>query len=622
MTRARVLPFACLLLLLTRDGFAQSDAGLRSSGQAELASEGVCRFLETLIPGQLQQRRIAGAVVTVVKDGDSCSNGYGYADMAARRAMTADTPVRIGSITKTLTALAAMQLVDAGKLDLDRDVNTYIDFVVPLSHRGTAISVRTLLSHQTGFEDHHGSIAGWSGERVPLGPYLARQRPHVLSARPGLVAYSNYNAALVAYVVERVSGEPFEQYLAGHIFMPLGMTSTTASQMLPEPLRNTVSSGYLRSDLPPTPVSMASVTIYETGSAGVTTTATDMSRLLRALLDPTPTLVSRASLDAMQTTQTEVPRGVIGLGVYSPLGQGANPFIGHDGDTGAFHSTLALLREKRLGLFVSYNSDGVPAALAATGELLQRIAAQYAPAARAPGVRAGGVAAGTYAPARSVESSFFKLQALLAQVSVDISGDTPTIRPAFLPFGERLERVDTESFRWSGREVSFAGTGASAVLQLGAPVLQLRPVRWWEDAGLVVPLLLVCTVAATLTVFLWLSALVRRPANPNLRTSRVLSTRVALLLHLFATGSAVWLVFWGWPLVATGSAIVTPLAIGIYGAAWLAVVLTPVALWRVVRLRSGLGTWGMMRETALAVVLVTLTWFSLCWRIAGVTLSF
>jgi CubicO group peptidase (beta-lactamase class C family) len=327
-------------------------------------------LIDPLVREQVERRRIAGAVVTVVKDDAVVlTKAYGLADIAQRRAMDPDALVRIGSVTKLLTALAVMQLVEHGALDLDRDVNTYVDFVVPTPVGRPPVTLRRLLSHQTGFEDRRGDIGALRGGRLPLGAYLARHLPPFLEQNDGVVAYSNYNAALAAYIVERVSGEAFEQYLADHVFMPLQMVDTTAQQPPPAALQRRLSTGYVRSDVPPTAVSTASATIYEVGSTGIVTSATDMGRLLVALLDPDPRILSRRSLETMMTGQARVARGMMGLGVYSPLGEGGNPFVGHDGGTGAFRSTFALLPERRFGVFASYNTAGLAASVAAPSEL-------------------------------------------------------------------------------------------------------------------------------------------------------------------------------------------------------------------------------------------------------------
>jgi hypothetical protein len=313
----------------------------------------------------------------------------------------------------------------------------------------------------------------------------------------------------------------------------------------------------------------------------------------------------------------------MGLGLYSPVGQGANPFVGHDGDTGGFHSTLALLPQAHFGLFVSYNSDGIPQRLPAAAELVQLIAARYFPDVKpASGTVADIVVAGTYAPARRVDSTMFKLRALVEQVAVRREGDRFTIRPAIVPFGEPLEAVEPGLFRWSGRDVSFAEAGPSAVMQLGSPPAQLRPVQWWASAGVVLPALVVCLLTAGLAVVSWPLSFLRSRSRPSIdaRTRRLRSaTRLALLLNLGAIVASLWLVMAGWPLVAVSSPLVVPVVLGIYAAAWLAGLIAPLSAWYVVRLaRGGAGAWVVGREAALAAVVLMLTAFCLYFRIAGI----
>ena len=101
------------------------------SGVHDLTKADLETFLDGLLPAQLQSRDIAGAVVAVVKDGQVLlAKGYGYADFAAKKPVVADqTLFRPGSISKVFTATAVLQLVEQGKLDLDRDVNDYLDFL-------------------------------------------------------------------------------------------------------------------------------------------------------------------------------------------------------------------------------------------------------------------------------------------------------------------------------------------------------------------------------------------------------------------------------------------------------------------------------------------------------------
>src|SRR5262249_47136604 len=111
-------------------------------------------FLDALIPSQLRNRNIAGAVVSVVKDGQVLfQKGYGYADVEEKKPVVPDqTLFRPGSISKLFTATAVMQLVEQGKLDLDRNVNEYLDFAIPKTYQDP-VTLRQLLTHTGGFEE-------------------------------------------------------------------------------------------------------------------------------------------------------------------------------------------------------------------------------------------------------------------------------------------------------------------------------------------------------------------------------------------------------------------------------------------------------------------------------------
>src|SRR5262249_54584026 len=150
---------------------------------------------------------------------------------------TADaTLVRPGSISKLFTGIAAMQLVDAGKLDLDRDVNDYLDFAIPLPTGGVPVTLRRLLTHRAGFEEHFNGLSSRRRDPEPLGRWLAPNLPRRLFPKGDVEAYSNYGVALAGYVVERVSGEPYASYVQRHILDPLGMRHSTFRQPLPDDL--------------------------------------------------------------------------------------------------------------------------------------------------------------------------------------------------------------------------------------------------------------------------------------------------------------------------------------------------------------------------------------------------
>jgi CubicO group peptidase (beta-lactamase class C family) len=240
-----------------------------------------------------------------------------------------------------------------------------------------------------------------------------------------------------------------------------------------------VSSGYITSDRKPTALSMSDAVIYEVGSTGITASAQDMGRLLLALLDPDPRILGRASIDMMMSAQADLLRGKIGLGFYSPIGVRGDPFVGHGGDTGSFHSVLALVPEQRFGVFASYNSDGLPARTAPPQELLDRLTDRFF--SQLPVASGGTLAAGvdgTYVPARRVESNVFGVRALVEQLAVRVRAGELTFGPAFLPIGGfTLREVTPHLYRGNGFEVSFDHAVGDPVMQMGTPVLVMSACR-------------------------------------------------------------------------------------------------------------------------------------------------
>src|SRR5947209_7417261 len=183
-------------------------------------------FFDALISSQLRTRNIAGAVVSVVKDGQVLlQQGYGYADLEAKKPVQPDqTLFRPGSISKLFTATAVMQLVEEGKLDLDRDVNEYIDFVVPKTYP-EPVTLRRLLTHTAGFEDTLKNLfVAHESDMKALRTYLVNEMPQRIFPPGKIPSYSNYGFSVAGYIVERVSGEKFERYIDNHILKPLRMT--------------------------------------------------------------------------------------------------------------------------------------------------------------------------------------------------------------------------------------------------------------------------------------------------------------------------------------------------------------------------------------------------------------
>ena len=206
-----------------------------ANGAPSMNADDLGAFLDGIVPQQLARENIAGAVVSVVKDGKVLfAKGYGYSDVKKKTPVsTTDTLFRPGSISKLFTWTAVMQLVEQGKLDLDRDVNDYLDFKIPPTYP-KPITLRNIMTHTAGFEETAQELfVGSSKDLKPLGTYLREHLPERIFPPGTTPAYSNYATTMAGYIVQRVSGQDYFDYIDEHILKPLEMTHTTFRQPFP-----------------------------------------------------------------------------------------------------------------------------------------------------------------------------------------------------------------------------------------------------------------------------------------------------------------------------------------------------------------------------------------------------
>ena len=407
-----------------------------------MTPEDVEAFLDGLMQVQIEENDIAGAVVTIVKDGRVLlAKGYGFSDVASRTPVSASqTLFRTGSVTKLFTWSAVMQLVEQGKLDLDADVSRYLDFTIPQTH-GVPVTLRHLMTHRGGFQETLKNLGAQRKGSVNLGSYVRGNIPDQIF-KPGTTpSYSNYGAALAGYVVERVAGVPFDQYVEDQIFKPLGMEAdATLRTPLPKALAGRMSKGYATASGKPGDFEI--VNGYPAGSqtaSGLAMTRFMLAFLNKGELDGQRILKAATVSQMLDTVTAYDPRqNGIALGFVEEARNGLR-VLGHGGDTVYFHSLLALVPEKQLGLFISYNSTGtgvVPLRTVIWGQLLDR----YFPAERSAGagsnVQAAGLTAsdvaGRYMSSRRAETSLLRLLSVLQQPTAIAQPDGTLIVDAFV----------------------------------------------------------------------------------------------------------------------------------------------------------------------------------------------
>ena len=331
-----------------------------ASNVHELTATDVETFLDGIVPLQLEHEDVAGATVAVVKDGKQLfTKGYGYADVKNKKLVGAEeTLFRAGSVSKLFTWTAVMQLVEQGKLDLGKDVNEYLDFKIPEAF-GQPISLKNILTHTAGFEEQLKDFFATDKRDPDLGDYLKTHIPKRIFAPGTTPAYSNYATMLAGYVVERVSGQPFNDYIQQNIFKPLGMTHSTFAQPLPPELAPLMSNGYvLASD---EPKEFESSSLFPAG--GLSSSAADMSKFMLAhlqegrlgaaqILKPETTRLMHSRAFALDPAANAMAYG------FHEESRNGRRIIGHGGDTVYFHSDLHLIADAGVGFFVSYNSVG------------------------------------------------------------------------------------------------------------------------------------------------------------------------------------------------------------------------------------------------------------------------
>ena len=330
-------------------------------GAHALTAEDLSTFFDGLVPFAIQRGDIAGGVIVVVKDGAVLfSRGYGYADLKTRQPVSPETTLfRPGSTSKLFTWTAVMQLVEQGKVELDHDVNDYIDFKIP-PYQGKPITLRNLMTHTAGFEEAARDLLPATAQEVNLERYLKTHLPARIFPPGETVAYSNYGCGLAGYIVQRVSGERFEDYVQKHILQPLDMTHSSFDQPLPPALAPLMAKGYkTASDGEAQPFEF----VDPPPAGALSASGIDMAQFMIAQLQDgrygDTRILREDTARLMHSPQYTASKGMVGfdLGFYQEDRNGLR-IIGHGGDTEVFHSDLHLLQDKNVGIFMSFNSLG------------------------------------------------------------------------------------------------------------------------------------------------------------------------------------------------------------------------------------------------------------------------
>jgi CubicO group peptidase (beta-lactamase class C family) len=620
---------------------AKSSDTAPAGGAHALDKADIEAFFDGIIPLQLERSDVAGATVLVMKDGkELLKKGYGFADISKKKPVDPETSMfRLASISKLFTWISAMQLVEQSKLDLDADVNKYLDFQIAPAF-GKPITLRNLMTHTGGFEEEIRDVLITDPKKAaPLREFLIENQPHRIFPPGEVPAYSNYGVGLGGYIVQRVSGEPLEKYVDQHIFQPLRMKHSSFNQPLAEGLSPFASDGYRNNTEKPA----IGFEIFSPAPAGgVSSTASDMGRFAQALLNGGEweghRILRPETLQAMWTKQFVASDALppIGMGFYQTWRNGLR-FIGHDGDLIAFHSTFLLEPKEKLVLFVSFNSAG--SANKTRAEIVSAFADRYYPYSEKTEflkLSAGDLnaIAGTYQSTRRFESTRLKLGNLIGQgeAAVDKDGvlkleDFKDLRGhvrRWKAAGKDLWQEENEQRRMFAIRDS---AGKIVRIAVGFPGVQYERVPWYENSQWIFPVLVCSLVIVLLVVVATLVRLCRRV---------FLSKRPALKEQ----AGTMWLTMgprlsaFAWSVLVVGTAVlmsrlenetVLPThAVDKYfvlmnwvtgGAIFLSIlaIVAGLRIWR----RSEIRVISKVKFSLVAAACLFLSWFSVHWHLIG-----
>ncbi|TNC18883.1 serine hydrolase domain-containing protein [Amycolatopsis alkalitolerans] len=305
----------------------------------------------------LNRHAMVGLAIGVIRDGRLEFHGHGFADLGSRTPVTEDTVFRVGSLTKTIIAIAISQLCERKLVELDAPAGEYLRAfrLVPAT---AAPTVRQLLTHTAGLPELvHPShaFAPVLGQTVPFGhrvPTLAEFYGGGLRlvTEPGTThTYSNHGFATLGQIIEDSTGQPLDAYFRDHIFTPLGMGHTDLVRS--GRVTSRLATGYALRATGPHPV--ADRDLVTVGAGGVYSTTADMARYVTALLEGSPVIPEPGRMFAPQYQPDPRLPGV-GLAFFR-RDFGGHPVVEHEGLMPGFNSWLTVAPDDGVGIVAFTN---------------------------------------------------------------------------------------------------------------------------------------------------------------------------------------------------------------------------------------------------------------------------
>jgi CubicO group peptidase (beta-lactamase class C family) len=391
---------SCFLTGGILGGFiSQAAIPIRSPATGPAIPDGAQERVDAFLQEQIAVIGLPGAAIAVVKDGVQVhSAAFGHADNSGRP-MTVQTPVLLASTSKSLTAVAVMQQVEAGRLRLDEPVKTYLPWFTLQDSRASEITVRHLLHQASGMASKDTAFEASDAE----GPEAIEEGVRALSGSPlagvpgEAFGYANANFNILGLLVQTVSGQPFGDYMQQHVFEPLGMVHSHTTRAGAR--GDNAAAGHSlwfgtfwrQTEVPAPTTGMPSSTMYASSE--------DLGHELIALLDEgryrDGRILQPESVKAMLEPRVEVDGSkMYAMGWFTrPLVESVDPaaqprpeedlplLVEHQGEWGNSHTYLAMVPSSRLGvaLVINANDTSAPSRLKAIDTNILRILHGQAP---------------------------------------------------------------------------------------------------------------------------------------------------------------------------------------------------------------------------------------------------
>ncbi len=553
-------------------------------------------FADKFFAEQMLKEHIPGAVFVLVKDGKIFfSKGYGYADLEQKIPVVPDkTLFRVGSISKLLTSTAVMQLAEQGKLKLDDDVNKYLKgFQIPNTYP-KPVTVANLLTHTHGFDSGWGikAFAHTKSEMTPLGEYLAKRLPPRILPPGEVFLYSDVGMTLAGYLVQAISGVPFEQYIQQNILQPLDMRRSSFFQPLPSQLAPDLAVGYRYKN--GTYQRRAFAFNNNVPGSALMATATDIAHFAIAHLQDghygAARILNETTAQEMHRQQFAHHPGMVGSAYgFSESWENNQKALEHGGRLNGYTTRLYLIPEQNLGFFVSCNNN--PTSL--PRELATQFLKHYYPVKEKPASLSPATTGsqkpdqrlyGTYRYNRYSHLTLEKLAAVL--------GDAPEVQVMAGAGNDGTLALYVPQFKWvqvepllfrsiySDTQLSFRQDkqGRITHMFIGDSVFAaLEKLAWYETNAFQLTLGVFCAVvflsAGLVGLVRWLMPRIRKqlPQTSKMaRRAQGLAVLVCTLnlgfligMGLAIFGTDYWQLFFGLPRVAIALLVIPPITTGL-----------------------------------------------------------